>query len=1459
LEAIINVYFCNEKIYIFMKLQRLFSFSTLLFATVSSGYSQCIVAGTEFDTKTELCNPTMESDTNEVNGWFNSNVADILAKQCGNRNFIRHPSDIILNGLPSNKFSVVGNASLTWNDLLKLKTPNSSDTGMVVVTANPKLISPYLSEGNGTPMLVAMGNGHGYPFLSYSVTGLSPNSTVTMSADVYDLLDLSELETALKAMNSGVVASTDYKTKIPLPYGGSYEVQLNAGKLDYSQGRINGLINNQFSIIAATTNNNGMAPTGMGAASVTPTNGGKQLKISAKADNSGSVTFYFWRNAGGNARPIGLDNIVIEGEILPEIKVSGVQCPMNPSTLRLNSKYPAGTTYSWNVAETSSQTSNNPTFLFIPGNAGKYNVTCEVTIPGCKTAKSNTFSFETGNNCCESADGTPLSTVIIYKNDFGQFVGSNFVYSDAKGNDYSVPVTDNTYCSNGHVTQVIKNQLDNSINVTYNKDFCSRTDAYAIITEDPYSGSGGDHTGNSNGGMLIMDLKSEGWKNKAIFKKEIKGVCKGTNVYFSTAVQAINDLTVMPGSPTSIGTLELVLKSASGSVLASSGEQILTKPGWVELSANVMLTSDETSVSLELISLEDDYTGDGRGDFAVDDITLQVCAPPAVEITSNLSGEELLNLCSDKEFILKAVTSEAVKNYYKDVNYLFQWTKDDPTVVEEPEWHDLGSPSTDDSYTFANPVNEEPFLAGANYPETNFFFRLVVGNKETLISERNVWEDMNAQTPCRNVSISSIPVIASLNCPVCVEPDEVVIMMKGDGKTGSRGNVLYLCPGEEVAFEVGKIIGTDVDSKPYYNYVASWHKDDIKSTPLMKKVCSDADNQGPALTITYDNVIDGGANEAKYILLIHDNNDPSASSTPCDHADTITVIANPKPMQMLMDPDPFCEGTLAQEPDKKISGYEISWYEDADTLTGTEEPVISGVTMAESPKSYYYVLTDSKTGCRGESNEYKIEVNKADANAVDNSKKIEYRKADAKSGSLKALDIQSGSTFRAALSMSDYSLHIGLVEGATEATAPDMSTAKFGSASTTIPAPTVKDVDSSDDEYLWYYTYMESAEGCLSDTVLVGVVIKGAPSPTPKDAAYCVNSGDVKPMSEYATPASEDPAGELVFYGPNKTTRMDPSDLPDVSIPGRYTYYVSQISSTGGGESTKQPIVIEVYGVNDVVLSEASDKYCKNEKNTKSVEDIASVKPSTDDYVQYSGWEFFEANEPVLNEKTAGAESSMKVATSTAGEYKHYVRLKYEVPKSTEVCYGKHVEYTVEIQSVEDPITGVITYLKTEGLNGFKKPTEQNPDAVIGDADCADCSIVWYDVNKNKIDESDATPKYDESLQGNEGHTYYVKQVNKLGCESDFKPVSIIVSAYPSSLENISNKKVSIAPNPASTKISVIAEEVVEKVEILNMVGEVVKVSNRKDIDTSTLSNGVYFVRTTINDETTVHKLVINK
>ncbi len=1150
-----------------MNTKRFISFSTILLTTVSSVFSQCIVGGTEFNTEPELCNPTMVSDTNEINGWFNSNVAQIIAKQCSNSNFFEHPSNVIQKGLPSNKISVMGDFNFTWEKLLKASNPQGKDAGFTAVTSNPKLISPYLSEGSGSAMLVAMGNGHESPFFTYSVSGLTPGSTVTMTADVYDLLDLNELETALKAMNSGVTSARNYITEIPLPYGGSYIVQLNAGKIDYSQSRIMGNIANQFTIIGATTTNNGMAPTM--AASVTPTNEGKQLKITAKADNTGAVSFYLWRNPGGNARPIGLDNITIEGEIMPVIKAGEAPCPMNPYTMRLSSTYPAGTTYSWKVTNDSSQTSDKPTFSFVPEKADKYNVTCEVSLPGCKTANSKTFTFETSKKCCESADGIPLSMITIYKNDFGQFIGSNYVYSDAAGNDYSVPVTESSYC--GMLQNAIKNQLDSSINVPYNKEFCANGDAYIITTEDPYLGSGGDHTGNGNGGMVIMDLKSNGWKDKAIFKKEIGSLCKGSYIHFNAAVQAINDITGMAGSPTSVGTLELVLKSSSGSVLASSGEVTLTKPGWVEMPAEIMLSKDETSVTLELISLEDDYTGDGRGDFAVDDITIQVCTPPDVAIESNLSGEESLNLCSDKEFVLKAVTTKAVKEYYKDIHYLFQWTKDDPSVVEEPVWYDLGAPSTEDTYVFTDPVNEEPFLSGANKPGNKFFFRLVVGDKSVLTTDRD-WEDMNIQSPCRPVSISNIPIVAGLNCPTCVMPNKVNVVLS----TGRiKENAIYLCPGESEKLEVGEIIGTDADNNPYYNYVVSWYKNDINSTPLMKKACTDADHGAHTFTISYDDVIADGKDEAKYILLIHDNSDPSLSSTPCDHADTIRVVANSRPYQTLYDNPSICQGTDYKI--EHIPGFKINWYKDKDALERIEEPVIGDLKiddpMGTGLLSYYYTLTDNNTGCQGDVHEFTVEISNV-TNTVDNTNKIEYYIKDVKDGQLKSLEEQNKTVFKSALSMTDYTLMIGLVENATEATAPDLKSAKLGDASYIIPTPTVKDVDSKDDEYLWYYTYLISnTTRCISDTILVGVIING-----------------------------------------NQT-----------------------------------------------------------------------------------------------------------------------------------------------------------------------------------------------------------------------------------------------------SLTNTPAKAVSITPNPASTKVSVIAEEAVEKVEILNMVGEVVKVSNRKDIDTSNLSNGVYFVRTTVNEETTVHKLVINK
>ncbi len=1341
-------------------------------AHVSNTVAQCVVGGTDFDTPTSLFDPEMENDTNEVNGWLNSKVGTILSDLCGKScSYYDEPFKAQHKGLKTNTIQSAGGMPPAKYD------PTSSLAPVVgVIVANPKLIHSYYKDMPGSNMFVNIGSPHSVPVFAYTVTGLEPGSSVTFTADAYSLFDVDVLDYLM----------TECKVK---------QNDLKYGNYTYnSTGKtLNG---NGLSVAVGTTLEPSGYVTGAQMSGKAIDYGSSiPLKLTAKADEYGSITFYIARGSDSGALPLGIDNIKVEGTIKPKVQTTGTPCPAMGSLFTLKSTYPEKTTYSW-VEKKTGQKSTNQSFTFSPPDQGTYNVVCEVTLPGCKAAVSEEYSLEVGE-CCTSDDGKPMAYANLVYDDFGNFTSATtYEYVDEKmvTHTINIPATQTMYTEDKGTVPFITNYPgSDAVQIPACKPSAGIWDgAYAISNLNPYSkGVQRDNSGTNTGGMMVFDLTGNVC-TKVLYEREISGLCSGKDIQFATDFAAIN----VKQSGGSVGTLAVQLVDAStGKELYIIEKELFGNEGWQTASYKFdskSMTIPE-SVILRVLNLTPDCAGDGVADFAIDNIKFQVCSPPSVEVEHNVFGgsESLLDLCTDEVLELSAKMTDDAKSFYgASIGYLFQYTYENPITVENPTWVDLGDVQSSETYKIQNPSAHSAF-APLNKPDAKdmkIYFRVVIGESDYLKNKRAEWENQDALSPCRSVSISSIPIVASLNCAACSQldfEDKGVTFTADNGKFDAKKKVVELCSGESVELGIKDAVhGLDKDGNDYNDYEVKWFKEDVSGTALETKKCkTGGDDEAPTIMVSYDDVESAKEKGVKYIISFHDYFDPTMATTPCDMTDTITVIANPKPTEKLENPDPFCEGTLASEPDKKISGYEISWYENSDTTTGAmaSEPEIGGLKKDDSPKSYYYVLTDTKTGCRGDANEYKVEVNKAEANAVDNSKKIEYKKTDAKGGSLKALDKQSGSTFKAALSMNGYTLHIGLVEGATEATAPDLATAKLGSASTTIPTPTVKDVDSSDDEYLWYYTYLESAEGCLSDTVLVGVVIKGAPSPTPKDAAYCVNSGDVKPMSEYATPASEDPNGELVFYGTDKTTKMDPSDLPDVSVPGKYTYWVSQISSTGGGESSKQPIVIEVYGVNDVELAETSDKYCKNEKNAKALEDIASVKASSDDYVQNSGWEFFEGNEPALNEKTAGAETSMKIGTSTAGEFKYYARLKYEVPKSTEVCYGKHVEYKVEIQSVEDPITGTVTYLKAEGVNGFKKPTEQTPDAVIGDANCGDCSIVWYKEkdNSTKIDESEATPKYDANLQGNEEHTYYVKQVNKLGCESEFKKVTIIVSGYP--------------------------------------------------------------------------------
>jgi hypothetical protein len=87
------------------------------------------------------------------------------------------------------------------------------------------------------------------------------------------------------------------------------------------------------------------------------------------------------------------------------------------------------------------------------------------------------------------------------------------------------------------------------------------------------------------------------------------------------------------------------------------------------------------------------------------------------------------------------------------------------------------------------------------------------------------------------------------------------------------------------------------------------------------------------------------------------------------------------------------------------------------------------------------------------------------------------------------------------------------------------------------------------------------------------------------------------------------------------------------------------------------------------------------------------------------------------------------------------------------------------------------------------------------------------------------------------------------------------VVAPPSGIEDVLNN-VLIYPNPANNIINISSIENIDKVEILDFVGRVVKSqvvsSNLISIETSDLKNNVYFINYTINGVTISKKIIIN-
>ncbi len=1314
--------------------------------------ASCVVGSTDFDVTSTLCNIDL---TNDADGWFSDELGDELAKLAKSGcNWYGSPSDVLQTGIATYSLSVPGAMidAAAWTADSSTSNAAQNTVGYSSIVSNPKLISPILGSGSGSPMLVNFGTSHDNSYVfGYTATGLNPGSSVTFSVDVYNLLDLASLDASATASQT--------TTNIGL-FGGQYNP-------DPQQKKFYGNGGDGASCTYSTKLNERSAPDNAKSFTV-PTGSSKTLTISSVADENGMASFYIGRMGGMNAIALGFDNIRVEGEIKPVVSYSGNPCPAMPIMVKLKDTYPAGTTYSWSESVTGS-TGSGSTFNFEAPKAGTYKIQATVTIPGCDPATSDVYEL-TVKECCQDADGNPMAMVDVFFDDFGSFAGNQYTYTDLNGEQQTVTATDQLNGSYGYCVSDLKNN-GQAVKFKYSKEIYS--EGYAIGTADPYSKVLQSYDGNPNGGFLVMDIKaSSGWLNKALYEQEVCGLCPGKEITFGAAIGAINKATSKP----TVGTLSVELISSDGKELYSSGDIKLTKPQW-EWCGNTFELPDGTEgcATMRIVSKEEGYDGDERGDFALDDITFRVCSPPDINMDYELTGkaQDLLDLCTDDLLTLEGVTSSAATKFYgESMCYMFQYTYDNPktTDADKVNWITMSDDAgntifTDSKFKIKDPADHPAFAKIKDGEEAEVYFRVVVGKKATLQDPDEL--KVNALSPCRNISVSTMYVTAGLNCAKCTDPDANSFAVIG-GKFDAKKNIVELCE-EDAAAKISlenAIHGIDKDNNDYYDYTVTWYKGssvaDGTAISGASAVMTQTANTAPTLTVTYADVTEAGVD---YTVYIHDNLE--ATKTTCDVEYTITVKALPKPTATLTDPDAFCEGALTASPAATITGATITWYDDAAATTkSAADPDVAAVTAAESPKEFYYTVTDATTGCVSDVNTYTVTVDAIPEPLT--TKLVQYLKVDAPFSNIttQSADAVTGAETGATV--------MWLGQYTTDAE----PTSRTG-ASSTVPTPTAKDLTNSDDEtyYYWVYQVAGGATACESDLTMLTVKILGAPAPNVTDTTYCLN-GTPADLSANASINQADATKtyELVWYeaatgGTGSTTAITPS----TAAVGETTYYVSQRDANSiTNESSRMPIKVTVVGVKAPDLSTVTTTYCKG--------DAATALPTT---LNEDNAKFYFADKIVWNDGTADDETFTPNTEVTATtNYDYTATQYYTIPGTTQQCESESSAVTITVNFTDAAADEDYSYLAAEATgNKFPAITEK------GWTEEAGYTYYYKLEGETSFSTTVPTPTYDvNTLQGQTATlTYTVYRVDKTtGCQSEESTITVKISdALPPKVKDV--------------------------------------------------------------------------
>ncbi|MCQ2233017.1 MAG: hypothetical protein MJZ30_14330, partial [Paludibacteraceae bacterium] len=909
--------------------QTLAGLALVSFLSVNSAAAQCTVASTNFDTKSDLCCPILTSD-DEEGGWYNE---DLNWKTLCKDDMFTGPEYAKQGGIGGAFTSMSSNDMTDIDDIFHLNNLQAdgkpAQYGYSTVTAQPKLIHSFCKANEkANNMYVNIGSAPKCQVLSYTVYGLAPGTTAELTFTLYNLLDATYFDHLVT--NMGVTQTQKYITK----YNYSNTGVINGNKLEF------GVVSSDDNVTFNTSYNNEIQLTNAKKATSASVDYGKSTTVKHKATvpETGTVTFYFYRTSDCFQIPIGIDDIEVTGTIKPVISATGNPCPEQPLRITSKQSYPEGTKFSWKESVTG-QSSTDPSFNFIPEEAEKdYKVTLEVTLPGCSPSKSDVLTVHSGT-CCTSADGAPMAMTNLFYDDFGNFVSDDtYEWTDRFGTTH----TEKIPAGQVHTAQSHADEGDLKIPYVkaYNIEASGATlkvpvlgssedkkelyqhGVYAVSKYGGYpQGVPYDDSGTPTGGMLQFDLLDDGSQDE-FFEIDIEHICTGKEITFGAAFASIS---MHPGS------IEVKLEYKGKELISKTQDFTGGSDGWKHINQPFTINAedvdgaDEVTVTMK-VKHNDVISGQTR-DYGIDNIIFQVCTPPDVNVESSVStGKDILDLCTEDVLTLTSVTSDAVKRFYlykngtedpsKKVGYVYQYTFQDPSTESETNpitWKTLHKDEVVTTESFDVEVEkywDEIFSQLEDDPkhEKRIYFRVVVGEYSDLLADQS-WKKNSAFSPCRKISISTIPVVAGLNCAACTKPDKVVFAAEG-GTFDKATKTVKICKDDEFTTlsMTNKVHGKDKDDKDYYDYTVSWHKESLDNAAEVSEKTSEDAPSAPTLKVKW---ADATAEGTKYILSIHDNFD--TDPTACDITDTIIVIANPEPEVPAIEIPAFCKGIVDDE------------------------------------------------------------------------------------------------------------------------------------------------------------------------------------------------------------------------------------------------------------------------------------------------------------------------------------------------------------------------------------------------------------------------------------------------------------------------------------------------------------------------------------------------------------------